>query len=40
MGEHRNGPFYNVAAWLTTIIVSALSLLFIVTKLFPGIFKE
>jgi NRAMP (natural resistance-associated macrophage protein)-like metal ion transporter len=37
MGERRNGPFYNVLAWLTAIIVSALSLLFIVTKIFPGI---
>jgi NRAMP (natural resistance-associated macrophage protein)-like metal ion transporter len=34
MGEHTNGPLYNVAAWLTTVVVSALSLLFIVTKLF------
>ncbi len=34
MGEYTNGPLYNVAAWLTTIIVSALSLLFIVTKIF------
>lgn len=39
MGEHRNGPIYNIAAWLTTITVSALSLFFILTKLFPGIFK-
>jgi NRAMP (natural resistance-associated macrophage protein)-like metal ion transporter len=40
MGEHRNGPIYNVAAWLTAIIVSALSLFFIVTKFFPNIFKK
>jgi Mn2+/Fe2+ NRAMP family transporter len=40
MGEHRNGTIYNVAAWLTAITVSALSLLFIVTKLFPRIFKQ
>ena len=40
MGEHTNGPIYNVAAWLTAIIVSALSLFFIVTKIFPGIFKQ
>lgn len=37
MGEHRNGPIYNVAAWLTTIIVSALSLLLILATLFPNI---
>ena len=34
MGEYTNGPIYNVAAWLTTIVVSALSLLFIWTKIF------
>lgn len=39
MGEYRNGALYNVAAWLTTIIVSALSLLLILTTLFPNIFK-
>jgi NRAMP (natural resistance-associated macrophage protein)-like metal ion transporter len=33
MGEHVNGPLYNVAAWLTAIFVSALSLLFIATKI-------
>lgn len=40
MGEHTNGPIYNIAAWLTAIIVSALSLLFIVTKFFPSIFPK
>ncbi len=39
MGAYKNGPLYNVAAWLTTIIVSALSLLLILTTLFPNIFK-
>jgi hypothetical protein len=34
MGEYTNGPVYNLAAWLTALIVSALSLLFIVTKIF------
>jgi NRAMP (natural resistance-associated macrophage protein)-like metal ion transporter len=34
MGEHTNGPLYNVAAWLTAIIVSGLSLFFIITKIF------
>ncbi|HVF49204.1 MAG TPA: divalent metal cation transporter [Pyrinomonadaceae bacterium] len=33
MGVHRNGPVYNVAAWLTVLVVSALSLLFIASKL-------
>ena len=37
MGSYRNGPLYNVLAWLTAVIVSALSLFFIITKIFPGI---
>ena len=39
MGTHVNGPVYNVAAWLTTIVVSLLSLLLIVSTLFPNLFK-
>jgi Mn2+/Fe2+ NRAMP family transporter len=38
MGAHVNGPLYNIAAWLTTIIVSALSLLLITVTLFPKLF--
>ncbi len=34
MGKHTNGAIYNAAAWLTTIIVSALSLLLIGTTIF------
>ncbi|HEX8706914.1 MAG TPA: Nramp family divalent metal transporter [Pyrinomonadaceae bacterium] len=37
MGEHRNGTIYNVAAWLTVVIVSGLSLLLIMTTIFPDI---
>ncbi|MDX6712237.1 MAG: hypothetical protein QOH96_3253 [Blastocatellia bacterium] len=37
MGEYVNGPIYNLAAWLTTIIVSALSIMLIVTTLFPSL---
>jgi Mn2+/Fe2+ NRAMP family transporter len=37
MGQYVNGPIYNLAAWLTTIVVSALSILFIISTLFPGI---
>jgi Mn2+/Fe2+ NRAMP family transporter len=33
MGEHTNGIVYNVAAWLTTIIISALSLFYIATRI-------
>jgi Mn2+/Fe2+ NRAMP family transporter len=38
MGVHINGTAYNIAAWLTTIIVSALSLLLILSTLFPNLF--
>ena len=38
MGTYTNGPLYNVAAWLTAAIVSALSLLLIAATLFPGLF--
>jgi NRAMP (natural resistance-associated macrophage protein)-like metal ion transporter len=34
MGAHTNGRVYNAASWLTAVVVSALSLLFIVTKIF------
>jgi len=37
MGPHVNGPFYNVAAWLTTIAVSVLSLLVVLSTLFPNV---
>jgi NRAMP (natural resistance-associated macrophage protein)-like metal ion transporter len=40
MGAHVNGPLYNIAAWLTTLIVSALSLLLIVVTLFPSFFRR
>ena len=36
MGTHVNGPLYNVAAWLTAIVVTILSLLFIFITLFPN----
>jgi Mn2+/Fe2+ NRAMP family transporter len=37
MGSHVNGPLYNIAAWLTAILVTILSVLFILITLFPGI---
>jgi Mn2+/Fe2+ NRAMP family transporter len=37
MGTHTNGPIYNIAAWLTAIIVSALSLLLLLTTIFPNL---
>jgi NRAMP (natural resistance-associated macrophage protein)-like metal ion transporter len=36
MGQHVNGPVYNVAAWATAIVVTLLSLLLIFTRLFPA----
>jgi Mn2+/Fe2+ NRAMP family transporter len=36
MGTHVNGPLYNLAAWLTTIVVTALSLLYLLMTIFPG----
>jgi Mn2+/Fe2+ NRAMP family transporter len=37
MGTHVNGPLYNLAAWLTAIVVSALSILLIMVTLFPNL---
>lgn len=37
MGTHTNGPVYNIAAWLTAIVVSALSLLLLLTTIFPNL---
>ena len=37
MGAYVNGPIYNVAAWLTTIVVTLLSIVFIVVSLFPRV---
>jgi NRAMP (natural resistance-associated macrophage protein)-like metal ion transporter len=39
MGAHTNSRVYNAASWMTVVVVSALSLLFIATKLFPGLFN-
>ena len=38
MGARVNGRVYNAASWLT-VVVSALSLLYIATQLFPGLFN-
>lgn len=39
MGVHVNGPAYNLGAWLTTIMVTLLSLLFILVILFPRLLQ-
>jgi len=40
MGTHVNGRVYNLAAWVTTIVVSGLSLLFLVDSVFPRLFQK
>jgi NRAMP (natural resistance-associated macrophage protein)-like metal ion transporter len=39
MGRHVNGPLYNIAAWLTAIVVTLLSLLYILSTLFPTLLR-
>ncbi len=38
MGEHTNSRLLNVLAWGTTAIMSLLTLLLVVTTIFPGLF--
>jgi NRAMP (natural resistance-associated macrophage protein)-like metal ion transporter len=38
MGTQVNGPVYNLGAWLTTVIVTGLSLLFVLVTIFPHLF--
>lgn len=40
MGKHVNGKLYNLAAWVTTLVVSVLSFLLILTSIFPGVFHK
>ena len=40
MGKHVNGKLYNLAAWVTTLVVSLLSFLLILTTVFPGLFYK
>ncbi len=40
MGKYVNGPLYNIAAWLTALVVCSLSLLLIVISIFPGAFRH
>lgn len=40
MGSHVNGRLYNIGAWLTAVSVSLLSLLLIVSLLFPKLFHS
>ena len=40
MGDRVNGPLYNIAAWVTTIMVTLLSLLLILVTIFPDLFSS
>ncbi|MDQ1707061.1 MAG: hypothetical protein QOJ88_272 [Pyrinomonadaceae bacterium] len=40
MGAYVNGLIYNIGAWLTAIVVTCLSLLFILVTLFPGLARR
>jgi Mn2+/Fe2+ NRAMP family transporter len=40
MGAYVNGRIYNFAAWLTALVVSALSILLIVVTLFPNLLSN
>jgi Mn2+/Fe2+ NRAMP family transporter len=37
MGEHTNGHVYNVLAWITVVVVAALSLLMVATTVLPSL---
>ncbi len=39
MGSRVNGPIYNIAAWLTAIVVTILSLLYLLQSLFPSLLQ-
>jgi NRAMP (natural resistance-associated macrophage protein)-like metal ion transporter len=40
MGSHVNGPIYNIAAWLTAIVVTILSVLYILITLVPNLLRS
>jgi NRAMP (natural resistance-associated macrophage protein)-like metal ion transporter len=39
MGRHVNGPLYNLCAWATAIVVTAVSVLYILVTLFPNMLR-
>ncbi|HEX5888131.1 MAG TPA: Nramp family divalent metal transporter [Pyrinomonadaceae bacterium] len=39
MGTQVNGPIYNVAAWLTAILVTIISLLYLLMTFFPALVR-
>jgi Mn2+/Fe2+ NRAMP family transporter len=38
MGRYVNGRIHNGVAWTTTVLMTVLTLLIILTTLFPGLF--
>jgi Mn2+/Fe2+ NRAMP family transporter len=38
MGHYVNGPIYNAVAWVTTVVMTVLTLLIILSTLFPNLF--
>lgn len=38
MGRYVNGPIFNVIAWITTIVMTVLTLLIILSTVLPGLF--
>jgi len=40
MGKYVNSKFYNIAVWITIVIMILLTILMIVTTLFPDLFSR
>jgi len=40
MGEHTNGPFFNIIAWATVLIMVLLTCLMTFDLIFPGLFSH
>jgi Mn2+/Fe2+ NRAMP family transporter len=40
MGNYVNGPIYNIAAWLTAIVVTILSVLYMLITLVPNLLRS
>ena len=38
LGRYVNGRIFNIIAWTTTIIMTILTLLIVLTTVFPGLF--
>jgi Mn2+/Fe2+ NRAMP family transporter len=39
MGRYVNGRANNIVAWITTIVMTVLTLLIVVTTIFPNLFS-